>query len=450
MKLSRLVGLFSIVAVLLGLTVVGTGASSHREAPLISKDPTADNTDVYMFRSPERPDSITFIANWIPFEDPHGGPNFYFFDDSARYLINIDNDGDAQPDIVYEWRFQTHHRSGGTFLYNTGPVNSLDDPNLNIFQRYTLTRIDYLKDKDNAGNRKSTSTVLGTDLRTAPSNVGKASMPNYPALSDAATYSLNGTKAWAGQADDPFFLDLRVFDLLYGANLKEAGVDTLAGYNIHAVAIQVPIKQLTSTGQPPTGTGDPTAVIGMWSTTERQTTNGKWVQVSRLGMPLVNEVVIDLARKDAFNAIPPTMDAVALDRVTDPEVPKLLKLIYNIDSPPAPRNDLVTVFLTGIPGLNQPKGVRPAEMMRLNMMTPVNTTPDRMGILANDAQGYPNGRRLGDDVIDISLQVVAGATPFTPAFNKAPNNTLGDGVNQNDVQFLNAFPYLGYAHPGSR
>jgi Domain of unknown function (DUF4331) len=450
MKLSRLVGLFSIVAVLLGLTVVAAGASSHREAPLISKDPTADNTDVYMFRSPERPDSITFIANWIPFEDPHGGPNFYFFDDSARYLVNIDNDGDAQPDIVYEWRFQTHRRNSGTFLYNTGPVNSLDDPNLNMFQRYTLTRIDYLKDKDNAGNRKSTSTVLGSDLRTAPSNVGKASMPNYPALSDAATYNLNGTKAWAGQADDPFFLDLRVFDLLYGANLKEAGVDTLAGYNVHAVAIQVPIAQLTATGQPPASADDPTAVIGMWSTTERQTTNGKWVQVSRLGMPLVNEVVIDLARKDAFNAIPPTMDAVALDRVTDPEVPKLLKLIYNIDSPPAPRNDLVTVFLTGIPGLNQPQGVRPAEMMRLNMMTPVNTKPDRMGILANDAQGYPNGRRLGDDVIDISLQVVAGATPFTPAFNKAPNNTLGDGVNQNDVPFLNAFPYLGYAHPGSR
>jgi hypothetical protein len=174
------------------------------------------------------------------------------------------------------------------------------------------------------------------------------------------------------------------------------------------------------------------------------------VQVSRLGMPLVNEVVIDLARKDAFNGLEPTGDAVALDRVTDPEVPKLLKLIFNIDSPPAPRNDLVSIFLTGIPGANMPAGVRPSEMLRLNMAVPPSSSPSRMGVLGGDLAGFPNGRRPMDDVLDITLQAAAGATPLTPAFNRSPNNQLGDGVNENDLPFLPFFPYLAIPHAGNR
>ena len=198
----------------------------------------------------------------------------------------------------------------------------------------------------------------------------------------------------------------------------------------------------------------------MWSTASRFATrtlsagaqqhSGVLVQVSRLGNPLVNEAVIDLARKDAFNAIEPTSDSVALDRVTDPEVPKLLKLIFNVDSPPAPRTDLVTIFLTGLPGLNQPANVRAAEMLRLNMAIPPTLSPNRMGVLGGDLAGFPNGRRPGDDVLDIVLQAAAGATPLTPAFSRSPNNTLGDNVSRNDVPYLPYFPYLGIPHAGNR
>ena len=160
--------------------------------------------------------------------------------------------------------------------------------------------------------------------------------------------------------------------------------------------------------------------------------------------------VIDLARKDAFNAIEPTSDGVALDRVTDPEVPKLLKAVFNVDSPAAPRNDLVTIFLTGIAGLNQPAGVRASEMLRLNMAIPPSASPNRMGVLGGDLAGFPNGRRVGDDVLDIVLQAAAGATPLTPAFNRSPNNGLGDGVGNNDVPYLPRFPYLGVPHAGNR
>ena len=443
-RLTRFISLFSIVAVLLGLTIAGGGASSHREAPRISRDPSVDTTDVYAFRSPDRQDTVTLIANWWPFAYPAGGPNFYLFDDNARYLIKIDNNGDAVEDIVFEWRFETHRRNPNTFLYNTGPVTSLDDPDLNMFEFYFLSRFD--RQADGSMNE----TMLASRMRRAPDNVGQASMPNYEGLFNAAIANLaGGVRAYAGPVDDPFFLDLRIFDLLYGGNLSEVGDDTLQGFNVLTTALQVPIHQLTRDRGTPGSASDPNAVIGVWATAERRTADGQFVQVSRLGQPLVNEVVIDLARKDAFNSIPPTMDAVALDRVTDPEVPKLLKGIYNIDSPPAPRNDLVTIFLTGIPGVNQPPGVRPSEMLRLNLAVPVTATPNKMGVLANDAQGFPNGRRLGDDVLDIALQVMAGATPLTPQFNRAPNNTLGDKVDANDLAFRSSFPYMALPHSGS-
>ncbi len=403
-------------------------ASSHREAPLISGQPQYDNTDVYAFVSPDNPDATTLVANWLPFEDPAGGPNFYKFATDARYDINIDNDGDSQTDLTYRWTFKDHYKSKNTFLYNTGPVRSLDDPNLNFTQTYDLTLIRRVHGGAVSAQR------LASDVPVAPSNVGKASMPDYPALRTQAVRSLgSGGHVFAGQADDPFFLDLRVFDLLYGGNLSEVGHDTLRGYNVQTVALQVPSKQLAPT-QP---------TIGIWSDTQRQTAGGGFTQVSRLGMPLVNEVVIPLKDKDKFNASIPWHDAQFGQYVTDPELPKLIQGVYKIPAPAAPRKDLVQVFLTGVPGLNQPPNARPAEMIRLNTSIPPSKAPQRLGVLAGDKAGYPNGRRLTDDVIDISLQVVEGKLLGA----KIP--ALGDAVNANDKAFGATFPYVALPWSGS-
>ena len=264
-------------------------------------------------------------------------------------------------------------------------------------------------------------------------------MPNYAALRDQATTTPRpGVKSFAGQAEDPFFLDLRVFDLLYGGDLSEAGDDTLAGFNVQSVALQVPQRWVAKKTNPKKN-----PIIGTWTTTQKKSTNGKWVQVSRLGNPLVNEVVIPLKLKDAFNGLKPTGDAAALKYVTNPELPKLIEAVYGIEAPKTPRNDLVSVFLTGVEGLNMPKGkITPSEQLRLNMSTPVTATPNRLGVIGGDTQGFPNGRRLGDDVIDIALQVVEGELVGSA-------NDLGDGVNTNDVAFSNTFPYLALPASGS-
>ncbi|MGE3273590.1 MAG: DUF4331 domain-containing protein [Vicinamibacterales bacterium] len=426
-------------------------ASSHREAPLIAQDPMADNTDVYAFRSPDEPDKVTLISNFIPFQSPDGGPNFYQFDPNVVYAIHVDNDGDAVEDITYEWRFTTEVRNPGTFLYNTGPVTSLDDPDLNVRQFYSLTRID-------GPRRTGARTLIEGRLPVPPPNIGPRSTPEYGRLAGAIHELRGGGRVFAGQRDEGFYVDLAVFDLL-GVGSGEVQ-DSTAGYNVSSLAIQVPMDQLTRSHAMPSGPDDPSAIIGVWSTASRyavrtlmpggEVHSGDLVQVSRLGNPLVNEAVIDLARKDAFNSLEPTGDAVALDRVTDPEVPKLLEAIFGVQSPPAPRTDLVTIFLTGLPGLNQPASVTPAEMLRLNMGVPPAAAPERMGVLRGDIAGFPNGRRVGDDVTDIVLQAAAGATPLTPAYNRSPNNTLGDGVDRNDVPYLSQFPYLGIPHAGNR
>jgi len=426
-------------------------ASSHREAPLIAQDPMADNTDVYAWRNADEPDKVTLIANYIPLQKPDGGPNFYSFDPNVVYEIHVDNNGDAVEDITFQWRFTTEIRSPGTFLYNTGAVTSLDDPDLNVRQFYRLTRID-------GPRRTGTVRELSGRLPVAPPNIGPRSFPDYANLAGGIQQLAGNIRVFAGQRDEGFYVDLAVFDLLgVGSGSVE---DSTAGFNISTLAIQMPISTLTRSGTMPSSASDPNAVIGVWATASRFATrtltagaqmhSGALVQVSRLGNPLVNEAVIDLARKDAFNGLEPTGDAVALDRVTDPEVPKLLNLIFGVQSPPAPRNDLVTIFLTGIPGLNQPPNVRPSEMLRLNVAVPPTSSPDPMGVLRGDIAGFPNGRRVGDDVFDIVLQAAAGATPLTPGFNIAPNNRLGDGVDRNDVPYLPQFPYLGVPHAGNR
>ncbi|KOG43408.1 DUF4331 domain-containing protein [Streptomyces resistomycificus] len=416
-----------------GVTALEPGAaaaSSHREAPLISGQPQYDNTDVYAFVSPDKPDTTTVVANWIPFEEPAGGPNFFTFAEDAQYDIHIDNDGDAQGDLLYRFTFKTHVKNKKTFLYNTGPVESLDDKDLNITQTYDIELL-RLKNRHLVSKMK-----VADDVPVAPSNVGKASMPDYAKLRDQAVHELpGGSTTFAGQADDPFFLDLRVFDLLYGGNLTEVGNDTLKGYNVNSIALQVPNHMLTESAEQP--------IVGIWSTTQRRNAQGYYSQVSRLGNPLVNEVVNPIKDKDKFNASAPHDDAQFLKNVTNPELPKLIEAIYKIDAPDEPRNDLVDVFLKGVKGLNQPPHVSPSEQLRLNTSIKPASDPKRLGVLDGDNAGFPNGRRLTDDVIDASLQVVEGEL-------LGAKNDLGDAVDKNDKDFEKAFPYVALPTEGSR
>ncbi|MDQ2826487.1 MAG: DUF4331 domain-containing protein, partial [Actinomycetota bacterium] len=310
-----------------GLMMAGvapSGASSHREAPLITQDPVADNTDVYAFRSPDRPDTVTLVANWIPFEEPAGGPNFYNFGDDVLYQIHVDTNGDALPDITYEWRFTTEIQNPNTFLYNTGPITDINSPNFNYRQFYDVSVV-----------KSGVRTVLGTHVPVAPNNIGPRSTPNYDAVAAQAVTSLpGGIKGFAGQRDDPFYVDLgSAFDLLglrpFNTAHKiplptAAGVDGLGGFNVNTIAIQVPISDLTTGGSP---------IIGVYSQTKRQQArvlspagpgsatrnSGSFVNVSRLGNPLINEVIIPLGEKDKFNASDPSGDARFLPRVLDPE-----------------------------------------------------------------------------------------------------------------------------------
>jgi hypothetical protein len=431
-------------------------ASSHREAPLISQDPLADNTDVYAFVSPERPDRVVLISNFIPLQFPSSGPNFWRFDDNVMYEIMVDNTGDAVEDITYQFRFTTQVRNPNTFLYNTGAVTSVDDPDLNVRQFFSVTRV--------AGPRRSGArTTLAENLYVMPANVGISSMRDYNGQLGTGVQNLADARVFAGQREEGFYVDLgATFDLLQLRSLNpQLGkpIDSLAGYNVNSIAIEVPISALTRTGSRPANATDPNATVGVWSTASRmatttrtaggQTSGGDWVQVSRLGNPLVNEVVLPLGLKDAFNGLEPTGDAAALNFVTNPLLPPLLSALYGVQTPPTPRNDLVTIFLTGIAGLNQIGTTpRPSEMLRLNTGVPPSARPHRLGVLAGDAAGFPNGRRVGDDVVDIALQAVAGATPLTPEFVRSPNNALGDGVDQNDKEYLPVFPFLTVPHAG--
>jgi hypothetical protein len=434
-------------------------ASSHREAPLIAGDPRADNTDVYAFVSPDKPSTVTLIANWIPFEEPNGGPNFYPFATRAGYNIKIDNNGDGRADINYTWVFANHYRdASGQFLYNTGVVNNITDPTLNFFQTYTLIR-----------TTPTSRKVLLANAPVAPSDTGVASMPNYAKLRAQAIAAgqFSGGQTYAGQADDPFFLDLRVFDLLYGAHLQETGHDTLNGYNVNTIALQVPKSDLALKGN---STRNP--VVGVWSTTDRRAVtthtpsgasySGHFVQISRLGNPLVNEVVVPLKYKDAFNGLQPWQDhtvAPVVAKVTDPIVPHLVQSIYGIPAPATPRNDLVEIFLTGIcktcgpiaADLNSQKlnadvqssAFVPSEELRLNMSIAPTASPNRLGVLGNDLQGFPNGRRLTDDVVDIELQALEGAAQTGHLVSAL---AAGDGVDANDTPFGTTFPYVALPH----
>jgi hypothetical protein len=439
-------------------------ASSHREAPGISNDPVADNTDVYFFRDPVDPSRLVMISNWIPLEEPAGGPNFFHFQPDVRYEFNVDSNGDAIEDYVYRLKFTRFVRNGNTFLQNTGPMTSPDDPNQNVYYTYTLEKC--LGPSPN----QTICGTLGADLLEAPNNVGPKSYPDgFGKGSNMAStvYDVDeNTRVFAGPRAEGFYVDLgMIFDLInfrpgtLPGNLG-GGTNTAAGFNVHSIAISVPIQNLTDNHTVPTDTSDPNAIVSMWSSTwRRQTTtlsssggapvaSGGWIQVSRLGNPLINEVVIPIGEKDFFNATYPVDDLANFGTyVLNSELAGILNALFGISVPPSPRTDLL-VLVNGIAGLTKRPGEAVADQLRLNVAvfpTPVWAV-DRLGVLAGDLAGFPNGRRPYDDTVDIALRVVAGV--LVPAYNIAPNNQLGDGVDGPDVNYPAGFPYLATPHSG--
>jgi hypothetical protein len=438
-----------------GVLVVDSGSgSSHREAPLSALDPTGDDTDVYAFTADDAPGALTVVSNWIPFEDPAGGPNFYRFDDRATYYINIDNTGDGRPDVRYRFRFTTKVRDRGSFLYALPGVTSISDPKLNVVQTYSVTRERY------RNGREISSKVLAAGLPTAPNDVGPKTFPNYAQVAAQANRTLpGGGKVFAGQVDDPFSVDLgSVFDAInirMGTGAQGGGKDDLAGYNVHTIVLQVPEAHVTRDHRAVAAASAANALVGVWSSTERPRVSvlgapgrparhAGEVQVSRLGNPLVNEVVIPLGRKDFFNATEPADDLKNFGKyVLSPQLAKVINILFpGVNAPETGRTDIVQALLTGIPGLTQiAKGAPPTDTLKLNLGVAPSATPNRFGVLAGDTAGFPNGRRLGDDVTDISLRVVAG-------FLKGNKVPLGDGVDQNDVAFRATFPYVAAPHSG--
>ncbi len=463
--------------------------SSHREAPEISKDPAADNADVYAFVSPDRPDSVTMITNFVPLQDPPGGPNFFEFGDDVLYSIYIDNDGDGKPDISYVFEFSSRLRDPNTFLYNTGPITSLNSATWNKRQFYSVTRVEgedttaYGTASNGNGKHhhapKLKTRVLRRDLACPPCNIGPRSTPNYPALGQAAVHDLaGGIKVFAGQRNDGFYVDLgSTFDL---ADLRPfqnlhliptpaaAGVDATKTLNIHSIALQVPISQLTKHGSVPKDASAGSSVIGVWSAASRRkvrmidkanderSESGPWVQVSRLGNPLINEVVIPLGLKDKWNTLYPAGDKAFLAHYEHPELGGLLPVLYpkvfpNLAALKAARADLVAILLTGIPsgivpGFQNYTGKVMADQLRLNVAIPPTTSnPSIFGLLGNDPAGFPNGRRVFDDVVSIELRAIAGVTYALVNKSYTPDGAAGkltEGLTPASNRYQSTFPYL--------
>ena len=418
---AALVLLTAAAAVLLAVVLHGPGpqpgkASSHREAPLISEDPTADDTDLYAFRSPDKPNTLTIIKNVIPGEDPAAGPNYYTFSPTARYNIYIDRNGDGRPDVTYRFRFR--RKAGPAFLGDTA-------------QPYTATKI--------VGGK---ATVVAR-ASTPPNNVGPRTLKtlykttDYHSLVTKAIRNMKGGGlVFAGQREDPFFADIgAIFDFVAirrGTGSTGGGKDFFAGYAVHSIAIQIPIKSIDTKSH----------AVRIWTSVDRRgvSVGGRvqkgWVQVSRLGNPLINEVIIPTNLKDLWNRLTPAQDKRFVKYYRTPLLAHVINQLYKLGAPEKNRGDLVQVLLTGIPKVNF-TGKTLADELRVNLSVPV-TEPSkfsRMGVLGGDNQGWPDGRRLSDDVIDIAEQTVGG-------FLKGKKLPLGDGVNGNDVQRMSTFPYV--------
>jgi hypothetical protein len=409
----------ALAALFLGrLAPSASNASSHREAPLISEDPTADNTDLYAFRSPDKPNTLTIVSNWIPGEDPAAGPNYYTFSQSAKYNIFVDRNGDGRPDVTYTFRFKTP----------TGP----------FFLGATQQTWQMWRNNRGFANGKTPINNIG------PRQNNFAGVKDYEAAAEKTIVTKRGISIFAGQRDDPFFADVgAIFDLVA---IRKAGTtgnlgggkDFLSGYNVHTIALQIPIGQLDNASH----------TIGVWANTERQnvTVNGQvrkgWTQVSRLGEPLINEVVIPTGLKDLWNRTTPAQDEQFKKYYETPILAAVLNKLYKLGVPETGRDDLVAVLGTGIPKVTF-TGSHFGDELRVNLAIPVTPAGkvSRMGVLGGDNAGFPNGRRLGDDIVDIEEQAVAG-------FLKGKKVPLGDGVNGNDVPYLGHFPYVAAPHSG--
>jgi hypothetical protein len=462
-------------------------ASSHREAPFVTAHPKVDGTDFYMFRSYEagRQDYVTLIANYIPLEDAYGGPNYFSLDQDALYEIEIDNKGDAQEHITFQFRFTNTYQNAALNiagksipvpLINIGPFGpgvTDGDANKNLIESYTVTVVN--GDRRHAKGTLATNlTSGGTTFRKPLDNIGHKSIADYPTYANNHIFSIGipGCKdpgrVFVGQRKDPFAVNLgEIFDLV---NLNPVGApnaepNTLGDKNVTSLALEVPIACLTQGSDP---------VIGAWTTASMhqlsvlnpapqgtvpgstnahgpQVTGGAWTQVSRLGMPLVNEVVIGLPDKDRFNASEPKDDGQFANYVTNPSLPALLQVLFGVRAPTAfPRTDLVAAFLTGIPTLNQQKKVTASEMLRLNTSTPAvaAAAQNTLGVLGGDSSGFPNGRRPGDDVVDAELRVAMGV--LLPAA-QAPDGQLPytDQTSLTATDFGQTFPYINAPLPGS-
>lgn len=484
----------SLLAATLCAAVIAPAAqaSSHREAPFITKHPKIDATDFYMFRSyePGREAFVTLIANYVPLQDPQAGPNYFEMDPDALYEIHVDNNGDAKEDITFQFRFQNTNKDtkltvGGKqvaipLVINGGAIDGPNAGGLNVRETYT---VDVVRGDRRSGTRTAVTGMNGAATFDKPiDNIGNKSIPNYAAYAAKHVYQVNipgcGTPArmFVGQRKDPFVVNLgETFDLInikapateFSAGAERAAKDDLAGKNVTSIELEVAASCLTAGADP---------VIGGWTTASMRQgrvlnpapgtgagaskEGGAWTQVSRLGMPLVNEVVIGLKDKDRFNHSKPSADAQFADYVTNPTLPALIEVLYGSAGAKAPtnfpRNDLVAAFLTGVKGLNQPAKVTASEMLRLNTsIAPVlQGAQKRLGVIDGDNAGFPNGRRPGDDVVDIALRVVMGKLctlnlGCAPADAPAGGLHFTDGAYLDDSFFGNAFPYLKTPLAGS-
>ena len=477
-------------------------AANHREAPLTALDHKADITDYFAFMSYDDPSKVTFILNVDPLLEPANGPNYFPFDPEILYEIKIDNNNDAVEDVTFQFRFKTDIRLPNVFTSYVGvgdgvnaPANSpapvppgspiippaitaLDgagSTGLSLRQTYTVAMVK---------NRVRTELTSGKTLFAVPSNVGPRTMPNYTALAQQGIYSLpNGIKVFAGTVDDPFWIDLgAAFDSLnFRPSAFTTGVpgvlsdaqdandtqnfaaDDVSGYNVNTIAIEVPIALVTKDGTRHAA-NDPLATVGSWGTTSRprikvytlpgapSVLSNSFVQIQRMGNPLINELLIGTGFKDKFSMSPPKDDSRFAPFFLDPVLARVINAAYGgaVAIPTPPRNDLLPLvtYAPPIAATGTPTGPV-ADLLRLN--TGVPPTPagyrSRLGLLAGDPAGFPNGRRVFDDVTDISARAVVGALAGPP-FNGFPNNRIGDGVNVNDVSYSQTFPYVAFANSG--
>ena len=451
-------------------------ASSHREAPITALDHAADVTDWYAFVSYDHPDRVTMILNVDPFLEPANGPNYFPFDPNVLYEMEVDNNHDGIPDIVFQFRFTTEIRLPGVFTGFVGgiagipPITALNGPGsegLSLRQSYTVTMIK---------NGVATNLTQGKTLYAVPSNVGPLTMPDYNSLFNQGIYDLgNGLRVFAGTVDDPFYIDLgAAFDSLnfrmgVGGILTPAvdaddhnnyAPDTVAGYNVNSVVLEVPITMLTVDGKlhPPT---DKNAVIGTYGATARPkitvrrlgrivgTAATPWVQVNREGNSLINELIIGTGSKDKFSTDDPKNDSQFAGFFLDPLLAHLFNSVLGIPIPPPPRLDLLPLvqYMAPIcPGCGPNDAGPIADLLRLN--TGIPPTPvakqKRLGFLAGDTAGFPNGRRPVDDVVDIAARAVGGILADPVKYGAR----IGDGVNLNGLGYGSTFPYVLPANSG--